>query len=64
MKREFKHIRKDFNSYDDMNAFCMNCRCYPRGMSTAIQNTTFILMANTAVAAICFMTIIALLCRY
>ncbi len=30
--KEFKHIRKDFNSFDDMNAFCMKCRSYPRGM--------------------------------
>lgn len=31
-KREFKHIRKDFNSYADLNAFCIKCRSYPRGM--------------------------------
>lgn len=27
-----KTIIKDFDSYDDMNAFCMKCRSYPRGM--------------------------------
>lgn len=30
--RDITHIRKDFYSYDDMNAFCIKCRSYPRGM--------------------------------
>ena len=40
MKREFEHIRKDFDNYDDLNAFCNVVRGYPRG--ACVCDTEFV----------------------
>lgn len=51
--KNFKHIRKDFNDYDYLNAFCIRCRSCPREMCDC--DTVYELYLNGRYSGVVYM---------